>query len=152
MLCDLWLIAVSLWAQTHHLYRERIDLRISKIPCRSLLLAFLGLPSCCLPGIEGPCFLPLLVLWAPGAPREEAATVYFGPFSLPSPHLPPAEQAWCGGWGEARIALWWQLLGPHVTVPCSVLTQAFFCFCFCENIYLFIYLIASGLCCGSPAP
>lgn len=53
------------------------------------------------------------------------STVQFGQLQLPGPHVPPADQALWRGGGEASIALWWQLLGPHVTVPCCVLTRAF---------------------------
>ena len=35
-------------------------------------------PSCCLPGTDRPCLQPRLVLWAPGAPKEEEAPAETG--------------------------------------------------------------------------
>lgn len=98
-----------------------MDSRAPELPCRSLGLAFfcLGLPSHFLPGTQSPCLLlsppprPL-----PRGPLElpvgEGAAARIGWFSLSRPLLPPAELALSGGVGEASIALWWRLLGPHV--------------------------------------
>lgn len=65
-----------------------------------------------------------LVTQAPGAPREEEGAVQLGWLSLRGPHLLPAEQALCRGGREGNIALWWQLLGPHVTAPLRLSAQA----------------------------
>ena len=59
MLCDLRLTSAPLWAQAHHLYRERIDLRVSKIPCGSFswVSLFLGSPHAACLELTGPaCF------------------------------------------------------------------------------------------------
>ena len=94
-----------------------------------LAFSFLGFPSCLLPGIDGPCLLPCLVLWAPALFRAEIASVHIGPLSLPSSHLPPR---WKLGSSTHRPLV----ATSGLITPCLCVCV---CVCVCFNIYLLFH-------------
>lgn len=95
LLCNLKLIAAPLWAQTHPLYREAIDLRslVGHWPQPSLSLAPSLLPAWSLGVLPAPRHVPR----APGTPREGAGTAPFR-HSRAFASSPACRTGLCGCW------------------------------------------------------
>ena len=89
MLCDLRLTSAPLWAQANHLYRGRIDLRVSKIPRGSFswLSLSLGSPHAACLELTSPACFPVLSCGHLELPRRKRPLSTLGS-SMLSSHLP----------------------------------------------------------------